>query len=344
MTSNILCFKPFIFMSSPDKDIHDVSRLFQIQRGEILSIRSAELNEEYLYIVTGKINITTDDGNVSILDHQEPAVRPFRMPKDSRLIRVVAETDSIFYHVDIDKLETLLFWVELKSITDEKQENLDIRIDKISSSPAFRELSPDSVCEAVSRTRFFDVNSGDEIIRQGDPGDAFYIIVSGVAEVWAAEFDGEDQKKVCDLHEGEAFGEEALISDKPRNATVRMNTDGKLMVLDKKDFIELLSNPLLAEVDSDEAKRRMEKGFKMLDVRYEEENEELYIPGSILIPLNELRQRSGELDKNSHYVVYCRSGKRSAVAALLLNQRNYEAVSMKGGIQTWQYELEGYAA
>lgn len=131
--------------------------------------------------------------------------------------------------------------------------------------------------------------------------------------------------------------------DKPRNATIRMTTNGLLMTLDKKNYLELLCSPRLMEIDVDEAKAKAQQGFKLLDVRFLEENEELRIPGSILIPLNELRQRFSELEHGISYIVYCRSGKRSAVASLLLYQQDFTAFSMKGGIQKWPYEKEGFA-
>jgi rhodanese-related sulfurtransferase len=76
-----------------------------------------------------------------------------------------------------------------------------------------------------------------------------------------------------------------------------------------------------------------------LDVRYEEEYDEAYIPGSTLIPLPDLRRRYNELDPDTAYVAYCKGGKRSAVACLLLKQLNYEAVSLTGGITDWPHEV-----
>ena len=56
-------------------------------------------------------------------------------------------------------------------------------------------------------------------------------------------------------------------------------------------------------------------------------------------PLNETLHH--ELNPEKNYVVYCRSGKRSAVAALLLKQYRLNAVSLKGGINAWPYKKTG---
>jgi rhodanese-related sulfurtransferase len=52
-----------------------------------------------------------------------------------------------------------------------------------------------------------------------------------------------------------------------------------------------------------------------------------------------LRRRYQELDPSIAYVAYCKGGKRSAVACLLLKQRSFEAVSLTGGIMDWPHEI-----
>jgi rhodanese-related sulfurtransferase len=73
-------------------------------------------------------------------------------------------------------------------------------------------------------------------------------------------------------------------------------------------------------------------------VRYEEEYEDGHLPGAQLIPLPELRRRFGELSPTQRYLVYCKSGGRSAVGALLLRQRNFVAVTLGPGLRDWPYE------
>lgn len=80
----------------------------------------------------------------------------------------------------------------------------------------------------------------------------------------------------------------------------------------------------------------------ILDVRTPEENKELRIPGSTLIPLHELEDRLNELPKSEKQpiLVYCRSGNRSAQAAALLKQHGFPVVYDFGGIISWPYETE----
>lgn len=82
----------------------------------------------------------------------------------------------------------------------------------------------------------------------------------------------------------------------------------------------------------------------VLDVRTPEEYRESHIPGSVLVPLDQLGIRAGELPQNETILVYCRSGNRSLEAAYLLDSFGFERVhSMDRGINYWiqsGYEVE----
>jgi rhodanese-related sulfurtransferase len=88
----------------------------------------------------------------------------------------------------------------------------------------------------------------------------------------------------------------------------------------------------------------LDNGYGLIDVRYPEEFDEIYIPGATLLPLYELRERINELDKQRSYVVYCHSGNRSAVAALLLRQHNIDVLCLEGGVRDWPYETTDISA
>jgi cAMP-dependent protein kinase regulator len=78
------------------------------------------------------------------------------------------------------------------------------------------------------------------VITQGDEGDNFYVIDSGEFEVWKAEEEGGEEKKVLDLGVGASFGELALIYNQPRAATVRAKTDAQLWAIDQETYRRIL--------------------------------------------------------------------------------------------------------
>ena len=96
-------------------------------------------------------------------------------------------------------------------------------------------------------------------------------------------------------------------------------------------------------ITAEEAKEIMdtEDGYIILDVRTQEEYDEGHIPGAILIPYTEIEARAEEIltDKNRQILVYCRSGRRSKIAAETLVELGYTNIREFGGIIDWPYEV-----
>jgi putative peptide zinc metalloprotease protein len=94
----------------------------------------------------------------------------------------------------------------------------------------------DVVAAALQRERFA---RSEVILRQGDPGDKFYIIEHGKVTVWQTDDEG-IERKVDELGAGQYFGEVALVSQAPRNATVRAETPLVLFSLGQEEFDRLV--------------------------------------------------------------------------------------------------------
>lgn len=96
------------------------------------------------------------------------------------------------------------------------------------------------------------------------------------------------------------------------------------------------------KINAEEAKKMMEDGedFILLDVRTEAEFSERRIEGAMLIPDNEITEKAPQLltDKGARILVYCRTGRRSALAANELIDMGYTSVYDFGGIVDWPYE------
>ena len=97
-------------------------------------------------------------------------------------------------------------------------------------------------------------------------------------------------------------------------------------------------------ITAEEAKRIMdnEEGYIILDVRTQQEYDQGHIPGAMLIPDTEIAVRAeGVLtDKNQLILVYCRSGRRSKLAAEVMVELGYTNIKEFGGIIDWPYEVE----
>ena len=89
------------------------------------------------------------------------------------------------------------------------------------------------------------------------------------------------------------------------------------------------------EVSRDEAQKLIEDGAQVVDVRTDHEWEVGRIAGATHLPLAELAERAGEIDKERPVVLYCRGGNRSTMAAAALAEAGYDAAKLSEGIVGW---------
>ena len=177
-----------------------------------------------------------------------------------------------------------------------------------------------------------NLEAGHVVVKQGDPGDYFYVVIEGRCVV-TREVPNQKPVRLAELESGSCFGEEALISDSPRNATVTLLTYGKLTRLSKADFRSLLNEPLARKIKFVDACAEIGSGAaKWLDVRMPTEVAALPLAGAINIPLFMLRMKLSQLDPNVRYIVVCDSGRRSSVAVFVLSQKGYDVSMLDGGI------------
>ena len=97
-------------------------------------------------------------------------------------------------------------------------------------------------------------------------------------------------------------------------------------------------------ITAEEAKEIMDsqEGYRILDVREQEEYDAGHIPGAILIPYTQIKEKANEMlpDKSQLILVYCRSGRRSKIASEALVELGYTNIKEFGGILDWPYGVE----
>ena len=288
-----------------------------------------------IYLLSGEVDLTSTSTNLTLhvaagTDEARYALAQLK----PRQYTGTAKTAVTVARVDSALLDRLLTWdqttgYEVTEFDGSQDPEWMIRMLR---SETFQKLPPSNINALFARFKPVDVKANQVIIRQGDPGDFYYIIKSGKANVSRkAEKDGK-VSVVGQLAEGDGFGEEALLSGAPRNATVVMATDGVLMRLARKDFDELMREPLVKWVTLNQAKVLAQTGAGLLDVRTDDEFRNGTIKGSMNLPLYLLRLKAPGLDSKRHYVVFCQTGSRSCAAAFLLSQRGFEVSVLRGGL------------
>ncbi|MBU0576967.1 cyclic nucleotide-binding domain-containing protein [Patescibacteria group bacterium] len=117
--------------------------------------------------------------------------------------------------------------------------------------PFFAELGDDDLQAIISKIQMEYFAADHVIFEEGDTGDKMYIIKRGQVQVLR------DNTIVAVLSDNQFFGEMALVSDEPRNATLKTVTDVEVLTLDKEDFRRLLeTNASIASIVSYEVVKR----------------------------------------------------------------------------------------
>ena len=102
-------------------------------------------------------------------------------------------------------------------------------------------------------------------------------------------------------------------------------------------------NAMYEQITAEEAKKIMDSSddYTLLDVREQDEYDAGHIHGAILLPYTEIESKAGEMlpDKDKQLLVYCRSGRRSKIAAEALARLGYTNIKEFGGIIDWPYEV-----
>jgi len=175
-------------------------------------------------------------------------------------------------------------------------------------------------------------NAGDSVVVQGDDGDYFYLIHQGRCVVLQDQGNGID-KEIVQLGPGQSFGEDALLSDKPRNSTVRMLTGGVLLRLSKENFVERVKKTIALSATFEELLKRKEEDethhIIWLDIRPQIKFDKISIKGSINIPLSTLRFQASSLSTDHHYFVVGENEKNGATAAYILVDGGLDTTILK---------------
>lgn len=304
-------------------------------------------NGQLIYLIKGELMLRfADHSTAVIVGGCEEARRPLGK-WGLRPIAAKAITDIELICFDAEMLDIMLTWDQLllsagrpdqadekyvehgKASTDWRQMSGMFTTQNLTRG-AFAALPPAHIDQLLQRFQRIRVKRGDVVVHQGDPGDYYYLIESGRCQV-ARRVAG-TPIALAELKPGDAFGEEALVTESTRNADVTMKTDGILLRLDKQDFIELLRAPLLHTLSVDEARRRAQAGAVWLDVRFSAEYQFDGIKGARNLPLDEIREGCAALDPQKEYIIYCQSGRRSSAAAFLLSKRGFRASLLEGGL------------
>jgi CRP-like cAMP-binding protein len=309
--------------------------LRELGQGRIL-FKEGDADKRTIYLVSGVVDLLSEGRIVGSVSGGSPEARHPIAPILPRRCMARVASDRIEYlSIDSDLLDVLLTWDQTGTYEVGELSAAGSGGDWMTvllQSRAFHRIPPANLQAVFMRMQRVPCAAGETIVRQGDEGDYFYVVVSGRCAVTRETPLNREGIKLAELGMGDTFGEEALVSGSTRNATVTMITDGALMRLGKDDFNQLLNEPMLRWVDYTEARRIVAAGGHWLDVRLPSEFEHCHFDNALNVPLYFVRLKLKSLDPAVPYVVCCDNGRRSSAAAYLLSERGFDAAVLRGGI------------
>ncbi len=321
------------------QDLIEKIQMDTIQPGHYL-FKKGDMDKAHVYVLKGEVEIIADKQIIKTISGNTPDAKHPLAHSFPRSVSARAKSPSAIIRVNSDMLDIMLTWDQTGSYSVESLEEAEDMEDstdwmtRILHTRAFHRIPPANIQAMFMRMELVHFKPGDQIIKQEDPGDFFYIIKEGRCLVTRSTPANPKGVKLATLSVGDSFGEESLISESKRNATVTMLTEGNLMRLNKEDFNSLLNEPLLNWVDYSEAHQLVDDGALWMDVRLPAEYKVKHVKDSINIPLIFLRMKANSLDKNKKYVIYCDTGRRSSAASFLLNENDIESFVLKDGVDS----------
>ena len=308
----------------------------ELSPGQVL-FKEGDSEKRTVYVISGLLELI-DDGKVGeIIDGSKDAARNPVSPFFPRRVSARARDRVQYISIDSDLLDVMLTWdqtgsYEVSELKGEDQGGGDDWMTMLLQAKAFHKIPPANIQAIFMRMQQINYKSGDVVVKQGSEGDYFYVLTRGSSLVTRETPLNKEGIKLAELSVGDTFGEEALISDAKRNATVTMTSDGSVMRLGKDDFKKLLNEPMLDWVDQAAAAEIIKNGGQWLDVRLPSEFENQHKDGAVNMPLYFIRLKINTLDKDTKYIVCCDTGRRSSAGAYILSERGYQAYVLQDGI------------
>jgi CRP-like cAMP-binding protein len=313
------------------------SSIHSLQAGQHI-FKVGDPLDQAIFLLAGEIQLEDSTGKrVSSLSADSPGALHRIAHHSPRKVAAKCLSNVRYLSVDANLLDIMLTWaqansLEVNELSPDHAVNNDDWMAKLLQMHVFQMVPPANLQAMFMRMTEIDARAGETIVKQDQDGDYFYVIISGKCQV-TREAPGHKSLPLAELTPGSYFGEEALIADTQRNATVTMLTDGRLMRLSKQDFRSLLNDPISRRISFDDAQKLVSSGrAKWLDVRLPSEYAAQHLPDSINMPLYLLRMKFNTLDKKIAHIVYCDTSSRSSAATFVLIQKGFDAYVLDKGI------------
>ncbi len=316
-------------------------KLTSYKAGAVI-VRKERDKKQAHFLVQGRVEIRESFENRFHIDHENPdsnnAIESIL--KDRSLVRAVDDCQILSVNTDI--IDHYLSWSQDYRIfylddsdmvvdddaliDDDYQEDWD---NSFIRSKLAANLSNQVIHQLFSQLEEVIVAANETIIKANSQGDYFYIIKKGEALV-QTDADGPYKGAQFSLLPGNYFGDEALVADTTRNASVTMKTSGILGRINAETFNALIKQhlvrPLTTAISYDQSQ------IKILDVRLPIEYQHGHAKNSDNLPISLLRQKMQTMKESLKYVIGPANDSRSELATYLMRQAGFDAYHLSADL------------
>ena len=310
-------------------------------KANVFLFKRNETKNDLIYLIKGSVRLQSDNLIVEKISSGTESARFALAHQIPRKIDAFTLSTVRFLRLDSNFLNAL------PSISHEQEESSFMPIDEpeedavdddwmttLLKSPIFRALPPANLQKIVMALNEVQFNKGEFIIKQGEPGDYYYLIKKGHCLISRKPSANAREIKLAQLGSQDTFGEDSLLSGDLRNVSVTALTDVSLIRLDKDRFLSLIKEPSLKFIEHAQLPEALANGAILIDVRAPDQYKQHHLPESINAPFFSLRVQLKSIDKKRPVIVICEDGKASEAAAFLLLRNKIQTQIIKGGMKS----------
>ena len=314
-----------------------------VKAGDVITKKTSNDDTLHHYLISGAIEVRLSfDNRFQFQSDDERCQFPLEDNIEQKgTIRAIEDATLLVINIEI--IDQLKAWsqsydyeiVHLHNVSDINNDTLidDSNDDDWSNlfiqSPLASNLSVSDLHKLFTRLEIREVKKGEEIVQRNTDGDYFYIIQSGNAEV-KTDPHGAYKGRSFELGLGDYFGDEALVADSMRNASVVMSSDGTLGILDREAFSIIVKEAVVKTKNESSIEGLLADQHHYIDVRLPIEFRSEHHGKSENIPISHLRKQLEGFDYSKVYFITPEGGRRSELATYLLRQAGFEAYCMVG--------------
>jgi CRP-like cAMP-binding protein len=335
-------YEPFAMLSPHYLDEAQAElQMHRFPRGKLI-FKRAKLLDRAFYLVSGRLDLIDNAYEVEQVRSGTDRAKVALNQDSPTTVSAIAKAECVLFSIDKAYLDRLVSWSDSveqpRTPSDLSPSEFSVEEVTVQESsdwmssllqcPLFTRVPTAQLQELFASFETHRQKQGEQVIREGERGEYFYVLAAGKARI-TNKLGTVD----VEIGPGQYFGDEALIGNTLRNATVTMTSDGVLKRLTAESFNKLLMSPVLQYLEPAKLET-LGKPYKLLDVKMPVEFRVQHLPGSINVPLSRLRKTIPEFGHSHVYAVVGDAGSRADIAAHILCQAGFDAVVVKNdGLQ-----------